>query len=205
MLYYSVSQSRSLIGKSIKYENYKSQLAKYKRAELSYIEKIDEQGNRIVEQDQVILSQKDAIDLGLLEIDRLKKVSSQVKVVTELVVDTLVMTHTDTVTVNIDNQVYLKLPQSYTFKDDFLSIKAEVNEMGLNLNNISIYNENTVTIGYKKDGLFKPLVPIIDIKNTNPYMNTTQVSNVVIEPKKDLWTNHKVWGGVGFLIGVFLN
>ena len=196
--------SFSLIGKSIEHDNFKHQLSKFRKSEQSYQEVVDEQGDRIIEQEQILLSQSDAIEQGLLEIDRLKKVSSQVRIVTELVVDTLIMTHTDTVTITIDDNIYLKLPQSYSYSSEFLSVKAEIGAMGLSLDNISIYNENVITIGYKKNGFLRPLLPVVIIKNTNPYMNTTQVSNIVIEPKTNLISDKRVWAVGGFILGILI-
>tara|TARA_R110002096_G_scaffold220851_2_gene409405 strand:- start:6733 stop:7374 length:642 start_codon:yes stop_codon:yes gene_type:complete len=196
--------SYSLIGKSIEHNKYKEQLSKLHKTEQSYLEMVDEQGDVIVEQEQIMLSQSDAIQQGLLEIDRLKKVSSEVRVVTEVIIDTLVMTHTDTVTITVNDNLYLRIPQSYSFSNEHLSIAAQVNKLGLSLDNVSIFNENIVTIGYKKDGFFKPLVPVVSIKNTNPYMNTTNVSNIIIEPKKNLISDKRVWVIGGFILGILI-
>ena len=51
---------------------YKNQIIKLKDGEQVFVEKINEQGLKIGEQDQVILSQKDAIAYNLLEISNLK-------------------------------------------------------------------------------------------------------------------------------------
>ena len=53
--------SYSLIGKSIEHNKYKEQLSKLHKTEQSYLEMVDEQGDVIVEQEQIMLSQSDAI------------------------------------------------------------------------------------------------------------------------------------------------
>tara|TARA_R110000744_G_scaffold213660_3_gene332534 strand:- start:1118 stop:1660 length:543 start_codon:yes stop_codon:yes gene_type:complete len=179
-------------------------MSKFAKSELQYVEELDKNGNMIIEQEQLILTQKDAIEQGLLEIEGLKKVNSQVIVVTNTIVDTIIVSHTDTVISIIDGESYLKLPQKYSFSDDFVGFKAEVNTIGLRVDNISILNESTITIGYEREGLFKPLKPIVKIKNTNPYMITSSVSNVVIEEKTDLLHDKRAWGVVGFVLGILI-
>ena len=193
-----------LFGNNAEFKQFKEQIARFKKSELAYQETINKEGDRVIEQEQIILSQSDAIQQGLLEIDKLKRVNSQVHVITETVIDTIMVTHTDTVVEVIDGYSYLKLPQSYSFSDEFLILNAEVNEIGLNIDNISIFNESTITVGYKRGGFLKPLSPVIQIKNTNPYMQTHSVSNVVIEEKTDLLHDKRAWGAVGFVIGILI-
>ena len=111
----------------------------------------------------------------------------------------------DTVVQEINGNSYLKLPQQYTFADEYLNFKAEINKVGLSIDNITIFNETTVTIGKERQGFFKPLKPVVKIKNTNTYMNTINVQNVVIENKPDLIHDKRAWGLVGILIGLALN
>ena len=193
------------IGQNSKYSNYRQQMALFDLKEQAYLETINENGERLIEQQQIIMSQDDAIASGLLEIEKLKEVNSQVSVVTNTIIDTIVVSHVDTVIQQINGNAYLKLPQQYSFNDDFMNFKAEINEVGLSVDNITIFNETTVTIGKEKQGLFKPLKPVVKIKNTNPYMNTMSVQNVVIEKKTNLIHDKRAWGVVGIFIGLALN
>ena len=93
--------------------------------EQAYLEEIDKNGNRLVEQEQIIMTQEQAILSGLLEIEKLKEVSSQVSVVTNTIIDTIVVSHVDTVIQEINGSSYLKLPQQYTFADEYLNFKAK--------------------------------------------------------------------------------
>jgi hypothetical protein len=154
-------------------------------------------GEKLYEQEQIILSQKEAIKNGLLELENLKKIESQVKIVTVTKIDTVLISHIDTVIRKIDGSDYLKLPQNYNFGNDFFNFDANIDVNGLFVNNINIYNETKINVGYKRDGFLKPLEPIVEIKNTNPYMNLTMMNNVVIEDKKGLFEDKKAWLGVG--------
>ena len=58
--------------------DFKRQMSKFELKEQKYLETISENGNRIVEQEQIILSQNDALANNLLEIKRLKEIKSQV-------------------------------------------------------------------------------------------------------------------------------
>jgi hypothetical protein len=186
------------------FNSFKSQISRFEKGELEYQQIIDKNGDKIIEQGQVILTQKDAIEQGLLKVEKLKRVNSQTRVVTEVVLDTIVITHVDTMLKFVDGDSYLRLPQNYRFNDEFMSLEAKIDEVGLSLDNISIQNENIITIGYKRYGLFKPLTPIIEVKNTNPYIVTQSVSNVVIEKKVDIFHDKKTWGMAGFVLGVLI-
>tara|TARA_R110002074_G_scaffold57350_1_gene141244 strand:+ start:251 stop:904 length:654 start_codon:yes stop_codon:yes gene_type:complete len=194
-----------VIGGNIELQNYQNQIAKFSLKEQAYLEQIDDKGNRLVEQEQIIMSQDQAISSGLLEIDELKEINSQVSVITNTIIDTIIVSHVDTVVQEINGNSYLKLPQQYTFADEYLNFKAEINKVGLSIDNITIFNETTVTIGKERQGFFKPLKPVVKIKNTNTYMNTINVQNVVIENKPDLIHDKRAWGLVGILIGLALN
>ena len=194
-----------IYGKQQSINSFKSQMQKFQLDNLAFEEEINEKGERIVSQEQIILSQKDAIKQGLLKIDKLKKVQSQVNVVTETIIDTFIVSHTDTIVQYIDGDAFLKLPHTYNYYTEHLNFGAVISNKGLKVNNISILNTSTITIGYKNNGLFRKSTPIVELKNSNPYVQTNSVGNVVIEQKKNPLTNHKVWGGVGLLIGLMLN
>lgn len=196
--------SFSLVGKHSESRDFKEQMSRFAKSELQYVEELDKNGDMLIEQEQIILTQKDAIAQGLLVIEGLKKVKSQVVVVTNTVVDTFIVSHIDTVVSVIDGFSYLKLPQEYSFSNDFVGFNAEVNTVGLRVDNISILNESTITIGYVRGGLFKPLKPVIQLKNTNPYILTSSVSNIVIKEKTDLLHDKRAWGVVGLFLGILI-
>ena len=63
------------IGQNSKYSNYRQQMALFDLKEQKYLETIDKNGARLIEQQQIIMSQDDAIASGLLEIEKLKEVN----------------------------------------------------------------------------------------------------------------------------------
>lgn len=194
-----------IYGKQQSINSFKSQMQKFQLDNLAFEEEINEKGQKIVSQEQIILSQKDAIEQGLLELDKLKKVQSQVNVVTETIIDTFVVSHTDTIVKFIEGDAFLKLPHTYNYYTEHLNFGAEISSQGLKVNNISILNTSTITIGYKNNGLFRKSTPIVELKNSNPYVQTNSVGNVVIKENKSLIENPKVWGGLGLFLGLFIN
>jgi hypothetical protein len=73
------------------------------------------------------------------------------------------------------------------------------------MDSIRISNESSVTIGWKKCGFLNlKREPIVEIKNTNPYLDVTKMDNVVIKPKSGLFTKKSFWIGVGIISGFIL-
>jgi len=193
---FGYSQQRSI-------SNYKNQLKKFQLENQSFQEEIDNNGNTIIEQEQIILSQKDAIAHGLLEIDRLKKVQSQVNIVTTTIIDTVLVSHTDTVVEYINGDAFLKLPHVYNYNTEFLSFNALIKKDGFTLNNLKLDNKTTISVGFKGQGLFKPDLAVVELKHSNPYIKTVGVTNVVVEEKNPL-KDKRLWGGFGFLLGLII-
>ena len=77
--------------------DYKNQILKFKDGEQVFVEKLNEKGDKIAEQEQVILTQRDAIAHNLLEIGELKKIKSQVTVRTITKIDSVFVPIIDTV------------------------------------------------------------------------------------------------------------
>lgn len=166
--------------------DYKRQVKKLDLQQTEFITMVDKQGLLISEQEQIILSQKDAIEMNLLEIENLKKVNSQVSVVTQTIVDSVFIPfQSDTL-------------KNFGLYDKWYGLSGIVENRGVKLDSIYFNNDMRITIGYKKNGWFKKPSPIVKIKNENPYSRVVNMQNVVIDnPTK--WYEKK-----GFLIGVGL-
>ena len=166
--------------------DYKRQVKKLDLQQTEFITMVDKQGLVISEQEQIILSQKDAIEMNLLEIENLKKVNSQVSVVTQTIVDSVFIPfQSDTL-------------KNFGLYDKWYGLSGIVENRGVKLDSIYFNNDMRITIGYKKNGWFKKPSPIVKIKNENPYSRVVNMQNVVIDnPTK--WYEKK-----GFLIGVGL-
>lgn len=190
---------------------FKSQVSKLEFDKQRYEETIAENGSRIVEQEQLILSQKDGIALKILEIDRLKKVKSQVIVSTITQIDSVFIPFSETDTIQIATNdtsntigTYLRVPKPFSLNTEWYGITGKVNSSGVNLDSLSFRNKMKITIGSKSQGLFKKPKPIVLMENENPYVQTTGMQNIVIKNELKWYEKKGLWFGVGVAVGVVI-
>ena len=202
ILFLLIWQSFSM---SSKLQDYKNQVVKFKDTEQVFIEKLNNKGEKLAEQEQVILSQKDAIAHNLLEIDNLKQINSQVKVRTITKIDSVFIPIIDTV----ERLVYdtagialLKLPTKFGLENEFYSLYSTINSTGMLIDSLSLYNRQVITIGLESNGVFKSPTPKVMITNENPYVAVSSLSNVVIQNDLKWYEKKVVWGGIGFVGGL---
>lgn len=173
-------------------KNYKEQVKKLDLKQTEFITMVDKQGLLISEQEQIILSQKDAIEMNLLEIDNLKKVNSQVSVVTQTIVDSVFIPfQSDTL-------------KNFGLYDKWYGLSGIVKNRGVKLDSIYFNNDMKITIGYKKNGWFKKPSPIVKISNENPYSRVVNMQNVVIDNPTKWYEKKGFLIGVGFLGGIVI-
>lgn len=191
--------------------HFKNQVSKLEFDKQRYEETIAENGSRIVEQEQLILSQKDAIALKVLEINRLKKVKSQVIVNTITQIDSVFIPFTESDTILIASNdtldstgTYLRVPKPFSLNTEWYGITGVVNNQGVNLDSLSFSNKMKLTIGSKSQGLFKKPLPIVLMENENPFVQTTGMQNIVIENELKWYEKKVVWFGVGVGVGVLV-
>ena len=187
-------------------QDYKDQMMLFAGKEQVFIETENANGEKIAEQQQVIMTQKDAIDNGLLEIDKLKKVKSQVKFVTKTIVDSVFVPFSLEDTTNLEGLTFemIKVPQSFSLSDEWYSLSGEVQKSGLFLDTLSFNNKTAITIGMESRGIFKAPRPVVVVKHENPYTYTMQMNNVVIENKLRFYDKKSFWFGTGIVIGLIV-
>ena len=66
---------------------------------------------------------------------------------------------------------------------------------------MSFPNSTTITIGEKRQGIFRKSLPIVEIKHSNPYIETIDLSNVVINNKKKVYEKNSFWFTIGTSLG----
>ena len=190
-----------------KLQDYKNQVIKFKDGEQVFVEKLNERGERIAEQDQIILTQEDAIAHNLLEIETLKKINSQVQVQTITKIDSVFIPIIDT----IERVIYdttglalLKLPTKFGLNNEWYSLYSTINTEGMLIDSLSLYNRQTITFGLKSNGFLKKPTPSLVIKNENPYVNVNSMSNVVIKNDIRFYDKKGFWFGVGIGTGILI-
>jgi hypothetical protein len=205
-------------------QNLLQQVSSYQIGEKAFKTKILKDSSTISTQSQTILTEEEAIKLGILKLDaEIKKAQSQVVQHQKLIIDSIPVPYipngyTDTTgwVLKLKNGDTSKeicdsliansiiVPSNFGIDNKWYSIHGKVKKDGLLMDSIKIENQSTVTIGWKKTGFLNlKKEPIVEIKNTNPYLSVTKMNNVVIKKKKGLFDNKFFWVGVG-AVGILL-
>jgi len=206
--------------------NLLTQMSAYQLQEKAFKVKIQKDSSTIATQTETILTQDEATRLGLLKLDgEIKKVQSQVRQSQSIKIDSIEVSYvpngyadtTDWV-IKLHNGDSSKaicdsliansviVPQKFDLQDKWYSVAGKVQKKGLLIDSLKINNESTVTIGYKNTGfLGLRKEPIVEIKNTNPYLQVTKMNNVVIKDKFSILHSKLFWFLVGIGGGMYLH
>lgn len=159
----------------------------------------------ITSQSQIILTQKEAIVNGLIEIERLKNIKSKVRVVTSTQIDTLFVPYDKVVSDTIyDGKIDYRRYFSHEEANGWYLLNGFASDDGINIEKLSVKNDFSIYIADKKIGLFKKPQPEVLLLSKNPYTETIQMSNVVITMYQPFYKKNIFWFGVGALGGVLL-
>lgn len=152
-----------------------------------------------VEQNRVTQAQMDAI---IKQNDSLKartedfhKVTTLIKVETVMKIDTLEVVFHDTIPCSF-------IPIPFVIDSPWYFINGVVGNKRLAFSTIQFPNEQNIVIGVKKKWLLGRKEYVIDISNSNPYVEVTGMKNYVVEEEKKWYEKPLVWGGIGFAAGV---
>jgi hypothetical protein len=207
-------------------DNLLTQMATYKNGEKEFKKKILADSSTLATQTQTILTQNEAITLGLLKLEGdIKKVQSQVRQKQDISISDIAIPFVpngyadtskwvakfkkgDTSKAICDSFIAnsVIVPQDFGIKDKWYSIDGKVKKNGLQLDSLKITNESSVTIGYKKGGFLNlKLEPIVEIKNSNPYLSVSKMNNVIVTKNKSILQSKLFWMGVGIIGGIYIH
>jgi hypothetical protein len=201
-----------------------TQISAYEIANKAFQVKVKKDSSTIASQNQTILTQKEAIKLGLLKLDgEIKKAQSQVKQTQVIKIKQVEVAYVpdnyadttgwryfanngimnDSICDSIKENSVL-LPKSFRMDNKWYGVHGQVKKFGVVFDSIKIVNESTVTVGWKRGGfLGLKKIPVVEIKNTNPYLSVSKMDNVIIKPNKNIFDKKGFWVGVGILISHF--
>ena len=194
-----------------------SELGEYRLKEKVFnVERLKD-SSTLATQSQTILSQKEAIELGLLELEKsIKEVQSQVKqksttTIIEKQVPFIPDGYADTSGIvrnesgDVIRRDSIAVPIRFKLNEKWFNIDGLVKRDGLVIDSLTIPNKTIVTIGYKKAGFLNlSKDAVVQVKNENPYVNVTGLDNIVIKKKKKIWQNPLVHIGVGVVLGYYI-
>ena len=194
-----------------------SELGEYRLKEKVFnVERLKD-SSTLATQTQTIMTQKEAISLGLLELEKtMKEVQSQVKqksttTIIEKQIPFIPDGYADTTGIvrNESGEVIrrdsIAVPTRFKLNEKWFNIDGLVKRDGLVIDSLTIPNKTIVTIGYKKAGFLNlSKDAVVQVKNENPYVNVTGLDNIVIKKKKKIWQNPLVHIGVGVVLGYYI-
>lgn len=158
----------------------------------------------ISSQAQIILTQKEAMNNGVIELKRVKKLKSKVRIVSETRIDTVFVPFTEELVVNEDGNTETVFKFDYKEPKDWYSLNGYVNSKGLGIDNLTVKNDYTIYIADTKMGMFKKTVPEVLLVNKNPYTETINMNNIVIIYEKPFYKKNGFWFGVGVVGGILI-
>lgn len=171
----------------------------------------------IVTQNQTIMTQKEAIRLGLLEMDkRIKQVESQLQAkiqvrIIEKDVPYVPNGYADTTgwVKNEQGEIIrtdsISVPQRFALSDKFFNVEGEVKKNGLKIDTLAIPSKFTITYGKEKTGFLNlGRNPVVQIRTDNPYVDVTSLNNIVVKKPQKFYNSKIFMFGVGVLGGFFL-
>lgn len=189
-----------------------------KKGQLTYLEKqfskfelkkqdfkviVNKDKEKLIQQEQLILTLQQAKNLNVIDSKDWKNTQSRIEFVTQTRIDTIFIAFTDTLRIN--DTIYSKSDFSclkhFNLSDKFFYIDGNVLENGIKIDSLSFPNIATITIGEKRQGIFRKSLPIVEIKNSNPYIQPISLSNVVINNKKKPYQKNSFWFTIGTSLG----
>ena len=207
------------------YDNLLDNSTNYTTFENKFEKKTLNDSSTMATQNQMLLSQIEALKLGVLKLNgEIKIVKSQVSEKQEIKIDSFfvpfIPTHyADTslwmarikkgdssrylIDSLINNSVIV--PQPFKMEEKWFKMYGKVQKKGLLLDSFLLTNESTITLGYKKSGFLNlKKEAVVEVNNTNPYVDVRKLKNVVIKEKKSILQSKLFWFGVGLVGGVVL-
>lgn len=195
-----------------------SELGEYRLKEKVFEVQRLKDSSTLATQTQTIMTQKEAISLGLLELEKtMKEVQSQVKqksttTIIEKQVPFIPDGYADTIGI-VRNEIgevirrdSIAVPTRFKLNEKWFNIDGLVKRDGLVIDSLTIPNKTIVTIGYKKTGFLNlSKDAVVQVKNENPYVNVTGLDNIVIKKKKKIWQNPLLHVGLGVVLGYYIN
>lgn len=97
-------------------------------------------------------------------------------------------------------------PGEFKFKysDMWAELSGTVNQTHVAFNNPKIINEQSIVSGYKKKNIFAKKQYYVDIKNSNPYIQSVEMNSFKVETKKSAHEKWWITVPVGIAAGFIL-
>lgn len=187
-------------------QNLQSNIKKLDIDNQKFQTEINQNKEKVTFQNQVILTQKAAIEKGKIEVEKLKNIKSKVSFVTNTQKDTIFITYSNTIsdTSFLNQDKHYKNLFQYQDNAGWFSLSGYATELGVGIDSLKIKNEFSVYIADKKINFFRKSQPQVILLNKNPYTETIKMNNIVIKVDEPFYQRNVFWAGVGFFGGFVL-
>lgn len=194
---------------------------------MDFVKKRASDSTVIATQNVLIVSQKEALESGMAKLSgEIKQLQSRIKIMQEIQANSIQIQYTpqknndslwwyvnsikgDYRSGAVDSLLShsILVPQTFSFADPWLKIAGKVNKTGITIDNASFKNQLTASIGWKKKGFLGlgKAKPILEITNSSPYADVSQVSNITIKENKNIFQRKGFWAAVGAAFALFIN
>lgn len=191
-----------------------------------FTQELNRKGDTIYIQRQTILTQRQAIETGLLENEELranniKLVQSQVRLEERISnLQTIIAGFDDHTTIEyievegeIDNEKWLKMPAYFSYTSEWINFRAAVQyPEGLILRpgDLSIISKPVITIGERNKydsrirNFFSTPDKVVIYQNENPHVEIVGMENIIIEQEKRFYQRWWFWTTIGVAAGVII-
>lgn len=160
---------------------------------------INEQGEQMAVQEQMIVSKNEAIKLGMQKIKGLTNYKNQVVIKTQTKYDTIFAAY------DVDTAEASLGELSFTYSEPWISFDGKLLDSGVAITDLAIKNEYVITIADKKLGFFKSPKPVVTLINKNPYTQTQGITNLTIKQNQPFYKRPWVWFTFGITSGIIIS
>lgn len=171
-------------------------------------------GEQIATQKQVIVSQKQAIESGLLNIkqlkaDSLKKVQTIIKLESTIAIkDKTIAAYKDSLSnkppdvIVVDSTRYAAIPFTLKDSDEWFRLDIKVDVPHSTIRELYFKNAVSIFVGHKGTGswfkdIFTRPVAVVQYQNENPYTKLDAMYNVTVKNPPKFYQTNAFWAGVG--------
>lgn len=122
------------------------------------------------------------------------------------------VTKIDSVFIPFDRSIEFDFSRKFKVDNPWYSITGRVHRSGLDVDNLTVFNQMSFVLGVRKNGWFKPKTYSIDVLNSNPFIKTTGVDSYQFTEDIKRWSigpyvgfdpfNQSLSGGVSLQYGL---
>lgn len=171
---------------------------------------INEKGEKIAIQEQLILSKDEALKSNALEIEELKefkRIKSKIQFTATTKIDTVYIpfteiSDTDTIQNLLPKNFFRKF--MYKEKDEWFKFSGYIENSGVTLFDVEIKNKFKIIIADKKVNIFSKPKPKIILTNSNPYTDITSLNNIQVEYKEPFYKKEWFWFLAGSITTIII-